>query len=363
MKKQTHILVGLVLGIILFTSCEEIYKPELEIVTGTLVVESHVTNDPNLNFVKLSKTNDFYNTEAQEKVTGARVDLVLVTGTNLRPIETPFKSTEESPGFYTFQNFPVPGSKYKLRIMVGRDIFESNLELMPPLPVIDSLYTGYKVEKSYRTDSYGPPTLVESPGQGIYIDAPLTPALQYYRFNWRTVLQWTYYPIILNGPSQPSYLGWISRYMDGEFNLAGTKQFSSSDHVAKHSILSLPYNINAYLDSAEQIGSGWIVLLDQYGISKDSYTFYENLNKQLSAEGNLFDPLLAQVYGNIHCKNDASKIVLGYFDLNSYRHYRYFLNLGVNERSKVIKHEIKKYPDIPDRGYVRGIPPVFWEIN
>lgn len=356
-------LIYLALIVSLFVSCEEIYKPELEIVPGNLVVESHVTNDPSQNFVKLSKTNDFYNTEAQEKVTGARVDLVQVTGTNLRPIETPFKSTENSPGFYAFQNLPVPGNKYKLRIMVGKDIFESNLEQMPPLPVIDSLYTGYKVERSYRTDSYGPPTLVESPGQEIYIDAPITPTLQYYRFNWRTVLQWTYYPRATNGPPTPSYFGWLSRYPDGKFDLAGIKQFSNSNHVTKHSIISLPYNIQAYLDSSAQIGAGWVMILDQYGISKGAYDYYENLNKQLTAEGNLFDPLLAQVYGNIRCKNDASKIVLGYFDLNSYRHYRYFIDLGFSEKTKVIKHEIKKYPEIPDKGYVRGIPPVFWEIN
>jgi hypothetical protein len=315
------------------------------------------------NFVNLSKTNYFYSTEGQEKVSGARVDLVQVTGTNLRPIETPFRSTENSPGHYDFPNLPVAGGKYKLRIMIGPDIFESNLEQMPPLPAIDSLYTGFQIEKSFRTDSYGPPAQIESPVQEIYIDAPITSALQYYRFDWRTVLQWTYYPIVLSGPSQPSYLGWISRYPDGEFNLAGIKQFSSSDHVTKHSILSLPYDIKAYLDSTTQIGCGWILMLDQYGISKGSYTYYENLNKQLTAEGNLFDPLLAQVYGNIRCKNDASKIILGYFDLNSYRHYRYFLNLGTNEKTKVIKYEIKNYPDIPDRGYVRGIPPVFWENN
>jgi hypothetical protein len=65
----------------------------------------------------------------------------------------------------------------------------------------------------------------------------------------------------------------------------------------------------------------------------------------------------------MRCKNDASKTVLGYFDLNSYRHYRYYINLGTNEKSKVIKREIRSYPTIPDRGYVRGIPPVFWENN
>jgi len=356
-------LIYLVLIVSLFVSCEEIYNPDLKIVPGTLVVESRVTNNPKQNFVRLSKTSDFYSKDPQEKITNARVDLVQVTGTNLRPIETPIKSTENSPGFYEFQNVPVSGRKYKLRIMIGQDIFESNLEVMPPIPTIDSLYTGFLLEKSFRTDSYGPPVEVETPVQEIYIDAPITPALEYYRFNWRTILQWTYYPGSSSGPPPPSYFGWISRYQDGLFNVAGIKKFSSSSHLSKHPILTLPYDIDALLDSTAQLGCGWIVMLEQYGISKDANTYFENLNKQLSAEGNLFDPLLAQVYGNIHSKNDASKIILGYFNLNSYRQYRYYLNLGFSEKNKVIKHEINKYPEIPDRGYVRGIPPDFWEIN
>lgn len=359
MRKEFYYMLFL----LLFTSCEEVYQPDLESVPGILMVDAHVTNDPNQNFVKLSKTRDFYATGPEERISGARVDLVQVTGTNLRPVETPFRSTESGAGYYRFDNLPVAGNKYKLRIFHGGDVYESNLEVMPPVPDIDSLYTDFKLEKTLRTDAYGAPEQVETKGQEVYIDAPIRQTLQYYRFFWRTVLQWTYYPRVINGPPVPSYLGWISRYQDGLFNVAGKKQFSVSDHVSKHAITTLPYNPVAYLDSAAQTASGWIIILDQYGISKDSYDFHESLNKQLSADGNLFDPLLTQVYGNIRCKNDASKLVLGYFDLNSYKQHRYYLNLGMNEKSKVIKHRIFQYYDITDHGYVRGIPPAFWESN
>ncbi|MDP3643202.1 MAG: DUF4249 family protein [Bacteroidota bacterium] len=353
-------LLFLVLMVTLFVSCEDIYKPDLEIVPGIIVVESQVTNDLNQNYVILSKTTDFYNPMPQEKVTGARVELVQLSGFSYYPIETIYNSTEISPGHYIFKNPPVPGNNYRLRITMGPDVYESNLEQMPPLPVIDSLYTRFKLEKSYRTDTYGPPTLVKTPSQEIYIDAPITPLLQYYRFNWRTVLQWTNIPPS-NGPSVPSFWGWLSRYQDGEFNLAGIKQFSTSNLVTKHPVLSLPYNLHDYLETDKQTGCGWILILDQYGISKDSHNFYENLNKQLSAEGNLFDPLLTQVFGNMRCKSDSSKIVFGNFNLNSYKQYRYFLYLGTNEKSKMILRKLNRYPDIPFRGVVQGIQPSFWE--
>jgi len=346
--------------LMLFLSCEEIYKPELEIVPGNLVVESHVTNDPNQNYVILSNTTDFYNPMPQERVTGARVELVQFNVFGYYHYETIYNSTEISPGHYNFKDAPVPGNRYRLRITLGTDVYESNLEHMPPLPVIDSLYTGFKLEKSYRLDAYGPPNQVEIPSQEIYIDAPIAQSLQYYRFNWRMILQWTFIPTAV-GPPQPSYQGWLSIYHDGEFNLAGIKQFSQSDHVSKHPIISLPYIPRDYLEIEKQSGSGWILILDQFGISKDSYDFYENLNKQLTAEGNLFDPLLTQVYGNMHCSSDSSKIVFGNFNLNSYKQHRYFFYLGVNEKSKVIQRKLNQYPEIPSRGIFQGTYPSFWE--
>lgn len=346
--------VYMVLILLLFISCEEIYKPELKIVPGDLVVESNLSNDLNQNYVNLSVTNDFYNQNPQEKVAGARVDLVQYNMFGYFHGETVNHSTEISPGHYVFNETPVPGNNYRLRIAVDMDVYESNLEQMPALPTIDSLYTTFKITKSYQTGFYGSLIPVETPGQEICIDAPITPKLQYYRFNWRTILQWA-------SISPPSIQGWISKYQDGAFNLAGIKEFSSSDRVTKHAILTLPYNLRDYLETDKQTGRGWIVILDQYGITKDSYNFHENLNKQLTAEGNLFDPLVGQVTGNLHCINDSSKNVLGYFNLNSYKQHRYFMYLGANEKSKVLLRQINQYPDIPARGSFVGIQPSFWE--
>jgi len=163
------------------------------------------------------------------------------------------------------------------------------------------------------------------------------------------------------GPPPPAYYGWISSYQSGLFNIAGPKEFSISDKVKSHPILFLGYDSRAYLDSSAQIPQGWIVIIDQYGIPKASYDFHEKLNKQLSAEGSLFDPVLTQVYGNIHCVTDSKKIVVGFFDLNSYRQYRYFLDIGINEKSNMVQRRLNRFLIIPDRGYVRGNTPEFWE--
>jgi hypothetical protein len=348
-------LIYIVFLTVLLVSCEEYYKPDLEVVPGLLVVESHLTNDPNQNYVKLTKSRDFYSVESAEGIKGATVELIE------RGIAS-FTGKELSTGYFTFGSTPVIGKKYKLRITWENDAYESDEVIMPPLPTIDTLYTNHKTVKSFITDAYGVPEQVEISGRNICIDAPIRPTLEYYRFSWRSIIQWAYIPVPPPGvmfPPPPIY-GWNSRFDNGNFNIAGPKEFSVSDRVKNHPILFLGYDNRAYLDSSTQVFMGWIIIIDQYGISKESYDFHDKLNKQFSAEGSLFDPVLTQVFGNIHCKTDPEKIAVGFFDLNSYRQYRYFIYLS-GQDSKVYQHRINRHLDIPGSGSVEGAPPEFWE--
>ncbi len=350
-------LIYLALIASLLVSCEEYYTPEIEETAGLLVVESRLTNDPAQNFVKLSMTRDFYSSEASEKLSGAQVDLVEIGGLISRAVES-------NAGYYTFQKIPVSGKTYQLRIAYQKESYLSDLVVMPPLPHIDTLYTKHKIETIFRTDAYGNPELVESAGREICIDAPITAKLEYYRFRWQTVLLWTYHPpSIGDAPPPPPLYGWKSRFDGGLYNLAGPKEFSTSGFVRRHPVLSLSYNTKAYLDSTEQSPNGWIIIVNQYGITQKSHEFHEKLNRQFAAEGSLFDPVLTQVYGNIHCKSDASKIVLGFFDMTSYRQYRYYLNLGSGPDNQVIQRRLNRYPEIPEDGYEIGTRPYFWENN
>lgn len=354
MKNRIMYLVFLV---VLLSSCEDFYTPDLEVVSPILVVESRMTNNSSNNFVKLTMTQDFYNSTETEKVTGATVELIQISGQKER-------GTEASTGYFTFKSDLVAGKRYYIRITNKGDIYESETVIMPPLPKIDSLYTNHKIVKTYSTDAYGTPTLIETPEREIYVDAPITPTLEYYRFDYHSVIQWMYNPVAVGpGPPPPSYFGWKTLYEYGQFNIAGPKEFSTSNKINKHPIRALAYDGRAYLDSSAQIPMGWILVLDQYGITKSSYDFHEKLNKQFAAEGSLFDPVLTQVYGNIHCKSDPAKTALGFFDLNSYRQYRYFLILGEGAEGHVTQRRLSRYPIITNEGFTRGTPPEFWEQN
>lgn len=367
--------LAIILGLLI--SCEEYYRPDIEQVSRLLVIESHVTNNPAQNFVRLSKTRNYYSTSPIEWISGATVELVALDWKII-------KAREESAGYYQFLETPVSGKSYKLRVVYQKDTYESGYVVMPPPVSIDSLYTRHEVDKVYKVNGYNVPELFDRPGQKIFISAPVTPQLAYYRFSYRAIIQWTYNPFTVDDPSstlikpprganykRPTpedtayhvLYGWKSIGDKDVFNLASPKEFSGSDAIFDHEIVSLAYNSYEYLDSTVQEPRNWILILDQYGITRDSYDFHEQLNRQFTADGSLFDPVLTQVKSNIHCLNDPSKIALGFFDLNSHRQYRFFLNIGINENGPVILRRLNRYLDIPEDDFKKDEPPVFWELN
>lgn len=341
---------------ILLVSCEDLYFPKLDEMPHLLVIESHLTNDPKQNYVMISTTNGFYDTGSNESLSGIDVKLLEIGGKILN-------GNEQGKGKYAFQDTPRPGSKYKLRITYQQDIFESDTVMMPPVPSIDSIYSLYHINKTYRTDEFGPLVLIETPGREIYIDAPISKSLQYYRINWRAILQWAITPPPTPLGYPPATFGWNSIYDQDLINLAGLKRFSSATQIKKHPVLSIPYDQRIYLDSEEKNENGWIIILELFGIDEKANQFYQQLNKQFTAEGNLFDPMFTQINGNMHCTTDPTKQILGYFEVNSYRQYRYYFNLWGIDQGKVLLREIKRYPDIPNEGQTMRKPPEFWEYT
>lgn len=338
--------------LILLSSCEEYYTPDIDIVDGHLVVEAMITNDPLRNFVHLTTTQNFYDNQLPGAIVGARVELVEIPGKVIQGVEN-------VSGYFYFNMVPVTGRNYKLRILLKKDTYESEVVTMPPLPTITSFYTGHAVKKEYRTDGYGVPVAYDIQGREIYVDLPVYNSLSYYRFNVRSVIEWIYTPQV-EGPPPPQINGWLSYYETDKFNLAGPKKFSQTEIIEKHPLLMVSYKASDYLHSDTLVSNGWILIIDQFGTSKGSFEYHEKLNSQFAADGSLFDPIQTQIYGNITCKTDPAKIVFGYFDMNSYRQYRYYLNLS-GPNTAITLRQIFQYPDIPDSGQTEGLPPEWWE--
>ena len=349
-------LIYLSLTLSSLASCEDAYHPKIDTVEGHLVVQGLITNDPAQNYILLTKTTAFYDKTPSETVPGATVNLIDGNGSIIQ-------GKESSQGNFHFDTVPLTGQEYKLQILLNKDIFESESVMMPPVPSIINFYTERVEKTEYQTDAYGVPYPVKVIGRELYLDAPVTQLLSYYRFDMRSVLEWYYQPPMMGPPPPfiPPIYGWLSIYYKENYKIAGPKKFSQSDKIEKQPLVLLPYN-TSLLIKPDSTFSGWIFILDQYGTSKGSFDYHEKLNSQFSADGTLFDPIQTQVYGNITCKTDPSKITFGYFDLNSYRQYRYYLYFtNPSSNGSITIREITRYPYISDEGKTIEYPPGWWE--
>ncbi len=341
--------------VMLLTSCEEYYKPAIDPVKNQLVVDAMITNDPSLNYVHLTYTRNFSDNVPITAVTGARVELVEINGNVIKGVENVW-------GFFIFKIVPVVGNNYKLRIFLQKDVYESEEVTMPPLPTITNFHTEHVEKKISLADGFGDPISSVMQGTEMYADAPVTNSLSYYRFKVRSILQWIYVKINFpetKPPPAPIY-GWQSVYESNLFNLAGPKKFSQIEEIKMHPLLMLAYKYNSYINSDTLAPNGWILIIDQYGTSKGSHEYHEKLNGQFSAEGNLFDPIQTQVYGNIKCLTDPEKIVFGYFELNSHQQYRFYYDMA-DLGAVMTLRQLFRYPDIPDTGRTETLPPEWWE--
>ena len=339
--------------LILLSSCEEYYRPVIDQTTVQLVVDAQITNDTTNSYVHLTKSRDFYSDLPVELVSGAKVELIEING----------KVTlgkENGTGKFTFGYIPVTGKNYQLRITVDKDVYESEVVTMPPLPEISNYYSADKEQKTYKTDAIGLPYASISQGRELYFDLPVSNSISNYRFYVRSVLEWVYYNLKKSPPPPPVY-GWESHYDNSSYNLAGTQKSNVSvSKIEQHPLLWLSYSSEYYLQTDTLISNGWIIIVDQYGTTSGSYNYHQQLNNQLAASGSLFDPIQTQINGNLTCKTNPSKIVFGYFDLNSYRQVRYFMFLS-SPLAAIKLRQLYDFPFIPENGLANGFPPDWWQ--
>ena len=354
MQKELKYLVLLLL---IFVSCEQIYQPAIDHVNGQLVVEALITNDLTRSYVQLTRTRAFNDQVQLPEVSGATVQLIETGGATIQ-------ATESTAGLYLFNTAPVSGNSYKLRIIISPDTYESEVVTMPPLPAITNFYTTNVVQKVYVNNGGSVPQAVIKDMREIDADLPVSNSLSHYRFDVRSVLEWTWDSI--PGEFHTAY-GWYSYNANNQFILSGTPDFSQVNMLVKQPLLTVSYNALDYLYSDTLVSNGWILIVEQYGTSKGSYDFHQQLNSQFAATGSLFDPIQTQIFGNIKCKTDSTKIAWGYFDLNSCQQVRYYFNLS-SPTGTITLRQLFQYPDIPVNGIVRAtkskprvVRPSWWE--
>lgn len=340
-------------------ACEEIYRPTLDEVDDLLVVEAILISNQTANTIHLYYTQGFNdNNYNYPPASGATVYLVDDQGNS-------FVCRESSEGYYNLNQMLDSEREYILKIELNGDTFISEMQAIPKTPSIDTIYGEYDYNVSIHGTASSTDKLQKEYGFQLYADMKYREGLNHYRFYAKKIIQYyDYYDTVIGTPppvTLPIYI-WRSIYPGGTFNIAGPPEYSTSKDISKHELEFFPQDYNKYFPDTMSF-AGWIYIIHQYGINKDTYDFYKKMNQQLDADGKIFDPIYIQLEGNIRCENNPDKKVLGNFEISSYAESRCYLTYNKAKEELQIKRILYQY-DIPSSGYIKFTgdnAPDFWE--
>jgi hypothetical protein len=332
-----------------FTSCEDIYRPELDVMEDLLVVEARIVHGQSENTVKIYKTVNFNSPDIRYPVVDdAEVKLVDETGSTI-------SLNPAGQGTYQLAVLLTAGQRYKLVIEAEGDTYESAFQDVPKAAVIDSVYLAHTEKLVPVGTDASAHNLRRITGAQLFIDIADKGGATHYRFTSRKIGQYTYN---IGFPEVPVY-GWVSLYPGSLFNLAAPPEYSVSGSIKKHPLVFLENSYMVFIPDRQTTFRGWIYICHQYALNEQTYNYYIDMNRQLSAGGKLFDPVYTQARGNLSCITDPEKVILGNFEISTVSEHRFFV-APLSQNNYFIKR-IPYFWNIPQKGESEELLPEWWE--
>ena len=335
---------------ILLGSCYEPYNIKVDSNQLVLVVNGMITNESTSYKILLNYAAPFNSGSTGIPVYNALVYVTDNLGNN-------YSFSSAGSGLYmsdSSQFTGQPGNTYKLHIKTSEGAeYESDSQKLFPEAHPDKIYSEFD-NKEVLNKTNG--SYVLSHGGNILVDiVNHSDTLPRFRFTSNLVTQY-YYAVCQ--PFQPCilYYCWQTDNANSNINLTGGEYSLSSASINAHNVCfvednllyyglvymagyqgeGLPYTAipTQYYRSMDVINR--ILYLQQYTLNKETYEYYKKMSLQLQSEGKLFDPIAAQLIGNIKSVADPNIKVFGFFEASSVSRTAYkidFRNLTDNQPS------------------------------
>ena len=252
-------------------ACEKTVLLDLEQAPSRVVIEAQVTNQPGSQFVKLSRSVNFYESGKTPRITNAFVTVSDDEGNEFTYVHNP-SNHPDSLGYYLPQ---VPftgviGRTYKLQVEVDGENFEAQDKLLP-VTKMDSLK--YRINPDEKRDPK--------------IDK------QFYE-----VLMYTKEP----PESEDFYL--FRFYRNDTLNLYFPSDiYFSDDKTLAEKINGIPSPVFFQLGDSARV--------EMYSLSRTGYVFYNDLINLINNDGGMFSPPPA------NSRTNLSNGALGFFQVSA----------------------------------------------
>lgn len=341
--KNTYLAL---LMMVTFISCTEIYVPDIKSGTKALVVEGLITDGDGPFTVQLTQAMP-YSSGTDSKANYEKNAKLTISNNEGQTYGLTYR---DSGNYLTPSTFKAKvGDSYILHIETSDgNSYESKAQTLLPPESYDSIYT-----KSGTKDYIDPYNNLKT-RVGYEVRADLfksvsstnpTPSC---RFESTIVVQYEYTYKLQKDPLTDtiprwyySAFGWNTYPLDDNNNITEERTKTANPLIKDHLVSFVP--LGAYSLPDGNTGLIYYYRFNQYTINEDTYNFYKEANSQLAASGSLFDPITAQLVGNMKCTSDPSKIVLGIFEVSSVTQAAFVLS----ESSHNVSMRKVPYIDIP----------------
>ncbi|MFD0932394.1 DUF4249 domain-containing protein [Psychroflexus salinarum] len=306
--KSKYILLFLFTAIVAVSCVEEI-PLETEGFESAIVIEGTVTNEVKQHQIKLSETYAIATT-GPNPLSGADVRVV---GNSQHVFE------ETEPGIYISRDSfaAESGVDYQLRISVNGQDYESESMQLPMTSSIGEL-------EANRI------TLQGEDGVAITLNNQNISGIgNYYRYEYIETFKFTSNMFKTNDIIIEDGIAKLVPKLKEEYTCYQTNQsqdliLANTNSLIEDSVNNLLIN---FVDSDEpKISNRYSLLVKQYVISREAYTYFEILEK-LSNSDNLFSQIQPGFFaGNISNISNQEEKIIGFFDISSVSTKRIYFN-------------------------------------
>jgi len=392
LKIRNFILPAIV--VLALSGCKEEYYPKVDRQMEALVVNGLITNLQESYKVKLTMASAYDSTISNEGITGAIVAIKDDMGNIYQMHEDKnLKNYYSDPSEFV----AVSGRSYALHIeMPNGEIYESAPQALLQPATIDSIH-GITTDKEFWYENilgnivskivYGAETFIDI---GYNSDS-----IYQFRFDNNIINCYSYMymytpemrraevpfppPRSCPGLDCP-YLIYNWKRFDMHTNTVLTAKAHdfSANKIYNSTVCFFSFDSTAFpvyyqedscgFDAMNRIAcakirqhggpEGKALQTRLYALNKTSSVYYQQLNKQLSYEGRLFDPIAVQLNGNIRCITNPDKVALGLFEVSSCKTRSYWLSFNYGD-GVMFYHPIDDLSSLPDKGSNKNKPD-FW---
>lgn len=290
---------------LLFNSCITQFIPQTNEDKELLVVGGLITDQPDTNTIKLSRSLPLGKKSVANPVTGCIVSISDDLGNIFILRETVAGTYITDPAVFK----GAIGRSYTLHINTNvannNHNFESYPMKMIPVPPIDSVYYEKVTIQESNEFSGG------MEGCKVYLNThDPTNQCKFYRFEfsetWEYLLPYT----------ATNNICWVSSNSN-DINIKNTSVLE--ENRINRNLLNFISNIT------DRLRIKYSILVNQYSLNEDEYLYWEKLQNITEQVGGLYDMIPSSIPSNVYCTDDPNQKVLGYFSVSAKSSKRIFI--------------------------------------